>query len=167
MMGTPPILPPPSPRQVNRHLLPPREGGSLSRESCYLDRVVQGRRGWVERKILKGLDVRLAPAFLLAPFHREHVVREVLAKDQLARVWYGFGVLAPFNLKIRSLEKKPGASWNSAAKVLGCPVSARPSPGLETCFILLLGKSCNSHYIQFVLCPHFPSLEQIPLKARA
>lgn len=73
----------------------------------------------MQHEVLEGLDSGLAPAFLLLPFHHQHVVSEYLPKHQgLAEVRLLMRRLRHFQLQICSLRKD---------RDTGCP-RIRPQP---------------------------------------
>lgn len=91
-----------SPREVKSS----RGSRVADRDSLsHLQRVVQGRTGWVQCEVLEGLDPWPAPACLLGPLHHQHVVCECLSKQQwLAGGWLLLWLSGHLNLEVYSLR---------------------------------------------------------------
>lgn len=64
---------------------------------------MESRRGWVEREVLEGFDLRGFPSFSLRPVDAQHVVRELLPEHQGVRIRLGLQVMALLYSEISGL----------------------------------------------------------------
>lgn len=114
------------------------ERSSDSTTTRYLDGVVKGGAGRVQREVLEGFDLRRLPAGLLRPADGQHVVGEVLAEQQRGRVGLGLACCVPLDGEIRCLRRRRTSRAES-----GNVDESRAGRGYSDCSpILVIRKAC-------------------------